>query len=405
LNGIPLLTNLSVTSSGGITNSVSVANNTITLVLANTNAASSGGSTNNIVTTTAVAIITNAAVFTSNATNVVPPAGGFSISTDVANTNQITFINADLTNANVTYTWSSFTNAYTNFLSPLTVCKATNSAGSFSGWWMAFSNSFYAGSTSRLDKIANTNAAVYMAPQIVGQWRDGTNFTGGGGTNGTGNAAFGQYIYTNSPNLNFYGGQDGTNKNLAISVNTNGNSTFYGTPTFNKTIISPCISFNLGNEPTVYGDGSSIYVRGGPLTLMGGTGSSGLIANSAYLGFYFMPQKIGILDSGNMQINSTNVLFSGAVVVTNGIASYVSNTLPLTSISFPASTVNWTNTFGKNINVFINNAGVTGTLSINGTQIASTLLVTGDTMIPLQPGEYFSETYSGGTPTAVWKPF
>jgi hypothetical protein len=118
-----------------------------------------------------------------------------------------------------------------------------------------------------------------------------------------------------------------------------------------------------------------------------------------------MPQKIGILDSGNMQINSTNVLFSGAVVVTNGIASYVSNTLPLTSISFPASTVNWTNTLGKNIYVFINNAGVTGTLSINGTQIASTLLVTGDTMIPLQPGEYFSETYSGGTPTAVWKPF
>jgi hypothetical protein len=90
---------------------------------------------------------------------------------------------------------------------------------------------------------------------------------------------------------------------------------------------------------------------------------------------------------------------------TYGIATYSSNTLALASISFPATTVNWTNATGKNIFVFIDNAGVTGTaLKINGTQISSTLLVTGDTMIPLQPGEYFSETYTIGTPIGVWKP-
>jgi hypothetical protein len=109
---------------------------------------------------------------------------------------------------------------------------------------------------------------------------------------------------------------------------------------------------------------------------------------------------------GTATLNGIPLLTNAPAGFTNGIASYSSNTLALTSISFPATTVNWTNTFGKNINVFIDNAGVTGTaLKINGTQIASSLLVTGDTMIPLQPGDYFSETYSVGTPSAVWKPF
>jgi hypothetical protein len=96
--------------------------------------------------------------------------------------------------------------------------------------------------------------------------------------------------------------------------------------------------------------------------------------------------------------------FNGTVTA-SGFASTGSNALALASITFPATTVNWTYTFGKNIFVFIDNAGVTGTaLKINGTQIASSLLVTGDTIIPLQPGEYFSETYTIGTPVAVWKP-
>jgi hypothetical protein len=71
LNGIPLLTNLSVTSSGGITNKVSVANNVISLTLANTNAASSGGSTNNAGQFMGVAVVTNSFMF-GNGTN-----GGF----------------------------------------------------------------------------------------------------------------------------------------------------------------------------------------------------------------------------------------------------------------------------------------------------------------------------------------
>ena len=91
--------------------------------------------------------------------------------------------------------------------------------------------------------------------------------------------------------------------------------------------------------------------------------------------------------------------------VTNGFASYSSNALAPSSITFPATTVNWTNTFGKNIFLFVDNTGVTGTaVKINGKQIFGSILPI-DLTIPLQPGEWFSETYTVGTPTATWKPY
>lgn len=60
-------------------------------------------------------------------------------------------------------------------------------------------------------------------------------------------------------------------------------------------------------------------------------------------------------------------------------------------------------TTGRNIAVFVDNTGVTGTaVKINGTQIFGT--VAASLTFPLQPNEYFSETYSAGTPTAKIKP-
>jgi hypothetical protein len=181
-----------------------------------------------------------------------------------------------------------------------------------------------------------------------------------------------------------------------VQVSTNGNSTFYGTPTFNKIIISPGISFNLGNEPFVYGDGSSIYVRGGPLTLMGASGSSGLIANSAYLGFYSMPQKIGILDSGNMQINSTNVLFSGAVVVTNGIASYAPHT-PV-AVTVGASPFRYTNNTPVAQECWIDDAAALFSLSKNGVQVRSSLAGSSG-QFALMPTNVIIITYPVTAPT------
>lgn len=75
------------------------------------------------------------------------------------------------------------------------------------------------------------------------------------------------------------------------------------------------------------------------------------------------------------------------------------------TIVFPATTVKWTNNIGKNIELYVDNTGVTGTgLFKNGGQIFGTILPL-DPTFHLQPGEYFSETYTVGTPSATWSPY
>lgn len=98
--------------------------------------------------------------------------------------------------------------------------------------------------------------------------------------------------------------------------------------------------------------------------------------------------------------NAANV----KLLINGGLATTLSNKLAPTSITFPATTVPWTNTFAFNIQVYIDNAGVTGTeIKKNGTIIFQ--LFTGPVTIGLQPGEYFSQTFSAGTPTATFSPF
>lgn len=72
-----------------------------------------------------------------------------------------------------------------------------------------------------------------------------------------------------------------------------------------------------------------------------------------------------------------------------------------TAITFPATDTPWTNTLGAKIELYIDNVGITGTaIKKNGTQILGGL-ITGYTLV-LLPGEYFSETFSVGTPTATY---
>lgn len=88
---------------------------------------------------------------------------------------------------------------------------------------------------------------------------------------------------------------------------------------------------------------------------------------------------------------------------TNGIASTLNSAKASTAITFPNTTVNWTNTLGTNIVLYINTAGVTGTTtSKNGQQIFSTLV--GDMTLLFKPGDYFAVAYTVGTPTARWEP-
>jgi hypothetical protein len=98
-----------------------------------------------------------------------------------------------------------------------------------------------------------------------------------------------------------------------------------------------------------------------------------------------------------------NAAFTQSVIATNSFASYLSNGVSSASISFPNTTVNWTNPQPYNIVLYIDNTAITGTaIKKNGQQIFSALA--NDATLFLKPGDYFSETYTVGTPTARYEP-
>ena len=106
--------------------------------------------------------------------------------------------------------------------------------------------------------------------------------------------------------------------------------------------------------------------------------------------------------------HGTTVPFVPCPIFTNGVSSQLSNKLALvvigTNIAATNGGFNWQNITGRNITVFINNAGVTASsFSINGTQIYTS--ANGNWTIPLQDQEAFSFLYSVGTPTIKYKPF
>jgi hypothetical protein len=357
--------------------------------------------------------------------NIVPQAGGYSLSTAIIDTNRFILTGADLTNANCTYVWFVATNGYTNSTSPLTIALATN------GLYIAVSNSAFGYRTN-----LNTNAAVYIATASrVGQWVNGYNAPTGG-TNGTQQAPVGSFAYTNGLTLVVYVSTDGTNQTPIMSFGTNatvsegtgkasGNSShaeggsttasgLYSHAEGNSTTASGLYSHAEGGNTTA--SGSSSHAEGGSTTASGSYSHAGG-QNSKATNFNTFVWSdgtvIGSVTSNTVTFYVTNgyrfgggaASFDSSVSATNGFASYASNALALTSITFPATTVNWTNTFGKNIMLFIDNTGVTGTAAyINGSQIFGSILPV-DFAIPLQAGEYFSETYTVGTPTAKWKPF
>jgi len=103
----------------------------------------------------------------------------------------------------------------------------------------------------------------------------------------------------------------------------------------------------------------------------------------------------------------TNYSYTYYTLVTNTTTTIngggsLSNTLAITSFTFPATTATWTNPISSSIAVFVDNSGVTlSAVALNGTTIFS---LANDLTLTLQPNEYFSETYTIGTPVGHWKP-
>jgi hypothetical protein len=96
-------------------------------------------------------------------------------------------------------------------------------------------------------------------------------------------------------------------------------------------------------------------------------------------------------------------VFSGSGLVKWKGWHDTSNAVASASITFPNTTVNWTNPVNMPIILYIDNSGVTGSLvKKNGQQVFSSLV--GDVTLHLKPGDYFSETYTVGTPSARWEP-
>jgi len=289
------------------------------------------------------------------------------------------------------------TSAYVNTVSNQTVLAASNAVAVWDNnedrqYAQKTNSTIYGGIV-----VLSTNAGNFV---ILSNYQAGSECDLVVGVAGIGTNSF-QFFSTGNANFkgtltaNGYNVQNGTNFSVGSTGNgtiggfsfTNGSSSFYSGTTKLTTLT--------GTSPLGVGQGYNI--------LTDGAGASGGWKTRLDGGFH-------IANNSNPQVGNdfcnygSNAIVGGSITATNGFSSLASNTLALASITFPASAANWTNTFGKTIFVFIDNLGVTGTVvKINGTQVFSGLA--NDITLPLQSGEYFSETYTVGTPTATWKPF
>ncbi len=103
----------------------------------------------------------------------------------------------------------------------------------------------------------------------------------------------------------------------------------------------------------------------------------------------------------------TGLLLSGGTLALTAVASISNNLVGPTTISpFPASGTNWINPSLGNVTVYLSGAGVGGATVVKIDNV--TVYALSGTIPPLsfelQTNEFFSVTYSTGTPSGVWKP-
>lgn len=258
--------------------------------------------------------------------------------------------------------------------------------GYFDGWspFVSQENFFKRGWSASLGNVHATAAGVVAYENVLIHWLDlfWGGSVGGGGYTGwqTNTAAANGFLSTNDVSI-------------SNTLNTTGSEFFR----------------------------SGRVDVGGNLTATNGTDFIGTLNFPADLGGPLIDVSVTSATTGGTQIGYTNridgtdiertIAYSdGSGGITNpivqfpfGTASLRSNALASAAITFPATTVKWTNTFGMNIVLYIDNSGVTGTATVkNNQQIFSSLV--GDVTLLLKSGDYFSETYTIGTPTARWEP-
>jgi len=282
--------------------------------------------------------------------NVVPPSGGYSISTAVINTNYLSVSGADAVNANSWYFWNSTTNAYTN-ASAFTVALPTNST-----LLILVSNAAFGYRTN-----LNTNVAIYFATTLtnynfglVGLWTKGffSNTI----------APVSSFAYTNNNSLNIAYGVDGTNQVVAVNIASNGlpvsevigatttNASGYllnnGNPTIKNNNLQTylCNGSYQANNGIAFGDASGSYA--GTFVMRGDSYYSWVAPGN---GPTSTPMTfLGTAGSGIVLVK-TNLAVMGWVLVTNTVTIY-----GLTTVSNNLNTVaqfNGSNSAWAEINV------------------------------------------------------
>lgn len=175
--------------------------------------------------------------------------------------------------------------------------------------------------------------------------------------------------------------------------------------------ISSTTGVGIGMANEGYGAGSLELLTDLVIGQDANIGRNAFISGSGYIG---IGNRTAFRSDGNGQLRifAANVssagglgadVFLGTTTATNGFITVTNSAQTLSAITFPLTTVKWTNNFGMNIVLYIDNSGVTGTsVSKNNQQIFSSLV--GDMTICLKPGDYFAVAYTLGTPVARWEP-
>jgi len=237
----------------------------------------------------------------------------------------------------------------------------------------------------------------------------GNGFRGFHAANGTINARNGQ-IYipanTNAQIALWSGGGTPTSTSVGIFQNI-GISNNIGTNVVSGAYCDILLQAGTVGKKSAMYVGNIYKLDGSPL-LINAVGAGVTALPLKYIPPVDPSQIIELTNAGGfvppaLSLPTRAVNLGGLLTATNGISTLLSNLVAPTSITAPLTTVNWTNPINADIEVYIDNSGVTGTsIKKNGTQIFSSLI--GDVTIGLQPNETINLTYTVGTPSIKWSP-